>query len=417
MRIIVTGLVGQYAFGGVAWDYLQFVEGFRQLGHDVFYLEDTEMWPYDPIQNTISNDCRYNVKYLGDVMEKFGLGDRWIYRNAPDGSYHGRPETETKAICATADVFLNVSGCGWLRPEYLRIPKKIFLDSDPLFTQVALVSGKQDVIDRIRAHDFHFTFAENIHARDCRIPAAGFRWIPTRQPIVLEWWQSARRQAAPTLGEPAAGGRVEGSVPEMSEMLRQAQHDSKEIRDVFTTVMNWVSYKSCEYDGETWGQKDVEFMKFIDLPQQTAQNFEIAMGMGPGMTRPTELLQRKGWQIIEPGDHLPDPWKYRDYLRGSKGEWSVAKEGYVKSRSGWFSCRSACYLALGRPCVLQDTGWSAHYPTGHGLCAFGTMEEAVAGIDAINADYAVHARAARQVAERMFDARRVLGQMLERVGS
>jgi len=196
MRIIVTGLVGQYAFGGVAWDYLQFVEGFRQLGHDVFYLEDTEMWPYDPIQNTISNDCRYNVKYLGDVMEKFGLGDRWIYRNAPDGSYHGRPETETKAICATADVFLNVSGCGWLRPEYLRIPKKIFLDSDPLFTQVALVSGKQDVIDRIRAHDFHFTFAENIHARDCRIPAAGFRWIPTRQPIVLEWWHSSRRHAA-----------------------------------------------------------------------------------------------------------------------------------------------------------------------------------------------------------------------------
>jgi len=411
MRIIVTGLVGQYAFGGVAWDYLQFVEGFRQLGHDVYYLEDTEMWPYDPIKNTVSDDCTYNVKYLGDVMDRFGLGDRWIYRNAPDGSYHGRSETEVKEICATAEVFLNVSGCGWLRPEYLRIPKKIFLDSDPLFTQVALVSERQDVIDRIRAHNFHFTFAENINARDCRVPAAGFRWIPTRQPIVLEWWETATRS------KPAAGGQVDGALPETAEMLRQSEHDSKNIRDVFTTVMNWVSYKGCEYNGETWGQKDVEFMRFIDLPQKTRQKFEIAMGMGPGMKRPTELLQQKGWQIIEPSEHLPDPWKYRDYLRDSKGEWSVAKQGYVKSRSGWFSCRSACYLALGRPCVLQDTGWSAHYPTGHGLFAFRTMEEAIGGIDAINADYAAQSRAARQLAERMFDAREVLGQMLEQVGA
>src|SRR5664280_2679030 len=349
MRIIVTGLVGQYAFGGVAWDYLQYVEGFRQLGHDVFYLEDTEMWPYDPINNTISEDCSYNVKYLGEVMEKLGITNRWIYRNAPDGSYHGVSEAEAKKFCASADVFLNVSGCGWLRPEYLSIRKKIFLDSDPMFTQVALATGKQDVIDRIRA-------------QDCRVPTTGLNWIPTRQPIVLDWW---------TTNDSAPDGGAQS-------------------RDVFTTVMNWVSYKGCEYGGETWGQKDVEFMKFIDLPQKTAQKFEIAMGMGPGMKRPTELLQQKGWRIIEPSEHLPDPWKYRDYLRSSKGEWSVAKEGYVKSRSGWFSCRSACYLALGRPCVLQDTGWNKIYPTGHGLFAFSTMEEAIAGVDAVNANYAKH---------------------------
>ena len=128
-------------------------------------------------------------------------------------------------------------------------------------------------------------------------------------------------------------------------------------------------------------------------------------------------MEQKGWRILEPDVHLPDPWRYREFLRNSKAEWSVAKEGYVKSRSGWFSCRSACYLALGRPCVLQDTGWSAHYPTGHGLFAFRTMEEAVAAIDAINADYPGHSRAARQLAERMFDARKVLGAMLELVGT
>lgn len=383
MKIIVTGLVGQYAFGGVAWDYLQYVEGFRQLGHDVFYLEDTEMWPYDPIKNTISEDCSYNVAYLRNVMDKFGLGDRWIYRNAPDASYHGFSEAEVKKLCANADVFVNVSGCGWLRPEYLRIPKKVFLDSDPMFTQVALVSGEQDVVDRIHAHDFHFTFAENVGQPDCRVPAAGLNWIPTRQPIVLEWWKPAT--------EPP--------------------------RDVFTTVMNWVSYKECEYDGKQWGQKDVEFMKFIELPEKTSQKFEIAMGMGPGMKRPTELLEQKGWQIVEPNQALPDPWKYRDYLRASKGEWSVAKEGYVKSRSGWFSCRSACYLALGRPCVLQDTGWSAHYPTGDGLFAFDTIEEAVAGIEEVNADYAHHSVEARALAEEQFDARKVLGALLGRIGA
>jgi hypothetical protein len=380
MRIIVTGLVGQYAFGGVAWDYLQFVEGFRQLGHDVFYLEDTEMWPYDPIQNTISDDCSYNVNYLSGVMKKLGLADRWIYRSAPDASYHGHTEAEAKEICATAALFLNVSGCGWLRPEYVAIPCKVFLDSDPMFTQVALASGKQDVIERIRAHDRHFTFAENIGAPDCRVPDAGFHWIPTRQPIVLDWWEAGIETP----------------------------------RDVFTTVMNWVSYKSCEYNGETWGQKDVEFLRFVGLPQKTAQKFEIAMGMGPGMKRPTEMLQQKGWQIVEPAEHLPDPWTYREYLRHSKGEWSVAKEGYVKSRSGWFSCRSACYLALGRPCALQDTGWSNVYPTGRGLFAFRTLDEALAGIDAINADYAAHSRAARELAEQMFDARNVLADLLKK---
>jgi hypothetical protein len=414
MRIIVTGLVGQYAFGGVAWDYLQYVEGFRQLGHEVFYLEDTEMWPYDPIQNTISEDCRYNVKYLGEVMDRLGLGGRWIYRNAADGSYHGVAEAEVKRFCASADVYVNVSGCGWLRPEYLRIPKKLFLDSDPMFTQVALASGKQDVIDRIRAHDFHFTFAENIGAVDCRVPTTGLDWIPTRQPVVLEWWEPISETPGGVVAAVSGSGVVAHGEPAESQSRPTT---AGQVRDVFTTVMNWVSYKGCEYDGETWGQKDVEFMKFIDLPQKTDQKFEIAMGMGPGMKRPTELLQEKGWKIIEPSEHLPDPWTYRDYLRGSKGEWSVAKEGYVKSRSGWFSCRSACYLALGRPCVLQDTGWSAHYPTGDGLFAFDTVEEAIAGIDEINADYAHHSAEARALARQMFDARTVLGAMLERIGA
>ena len=381
MRIIVTGLVGQYAFGGVAWDYLQYVAGFRQLGHEVFYLEDTETWPYDPVHSTISADCSYNVQYLKTVMTRLGLGNQWIYRNAADGTYHGVSETAAKEFCASADLFVNVSGCGWLRPEYLAIPKKIFIDSDPMFTQIGLALGLTEVIQRIGAHDYHFTFAEHINAADCRVPKGGLRWIPTRQPIVLDWFP----------------------VPSLPP------------RDVFTTVMNWVSYKPSDYAGETWGQKDIEFLKFLDLPAHTPQKFEIAMGRGQGQQRPTDLIRQHGWEIIEPDEALPDPWTYRDYLQNSKGEWSVAKEGYRKSRSGWFSCRSACYLALGRPCVLQDTGWSAHYPTGTGLCAFNTRAEATAGIAAINADYPRHSAGARALAEKMFDARHVLGEMLEQI--
>jgi hypothetical protein len=313
-------------------------------------------------------------------MDKLGLGGRWIYRSAPDASYHGVTAAEAKQICADADVFLNVSGCGWLRPEYQAIPKKIFLDTDPLFTQVGLEAASADVVERVRAHDFHFTFAENINGADCRIPKAGLDWIPTRQPIVLDWWPVS------------AGG------------------------ELFTTVMNWVSYKGIEYAGETWGQKDVEFLKFVDLPAQTTQKFEIAMGRGQGMKRPTEMLVSKGWRIIEPDERLPDPWSYREYLRQSRGEWSVAKEGYVKSRSGWFSCRSACYLALGRPCVLQDTGWSKFYRTGDGLLAFDTIEEAHAGIEEVNADYAHHSAEARQLAAEQLDAPKVLSAMLKRIG-
>ncbi|HEX5419140.1 MAG TPA: hypothetical protein VFY39_04005, partial [Gammaproteobacteria bacterium] len=326
--------------------------------------------------------CSYNVGYLRSVMERLGLGDRWIYRSGADGSYHGKSEREAREICAGADVMVNVSGACWLRPEYRRIPRKIFIDSDPMFTQVGLTSASPETLERLHAHDFHFTFAENIGQPDCRIPALGFRWIPTRQPIVLDWW--------PRTLEPP--------------------------RSVWTTVMNWVSYKGCEYAGDTWGQKDVEFMRCIDLPRRTAENFEVAMGLGPGKKRPTELLRQKGWHIVEPDQRLPDPWTYHDYLRSSKGEWSIAKEGYVKSRSGWFSCRSACYLASGRPCVLLDTAWSRYYPTGEGLLAFNTVEEAAAGVDRVAANYEAHCEAAHRVAAECFDAGSVLGAMLEHIG-
>lgn len=385
MRILVTGLIGQYAFGGVTWDYIQYVLGFKALGHDVWYLEDSANWAYDPVKQEPSADCSHNVAYLDRIMRHFDLGDRWIYRNEPDGKYHGvSGEAEAEKIIASADVLANVSGACWLRPITASVKAKLFLDGDPMFTQTKLNDSKPEYLSRVRAHDKHFSFGLNIGHPDCKVPTAGLVWRPTVQPIALDLW---RPGAAADPASCAAGA--------------------------WTTVMNWASYKAEEFEGETYGQKDIEFLRFLELPARTSERFVLAMGQGPGKNRPTEHLESLGWTIIEPDDHLPDFASYQDFLSQSKAEWSIAKNGYVKSRSGWFSCRSACYLAAGKPVVVQDTGWSAHLPSGDGVLAFSTMDEAVAGIGAVAAHYEHHSRAARRYAERYFDAARVCAGLLE----
>ena len=178
--------------------------------------------------------------------------------------------------------------------------------------------------------------------------------------------------------------------------------------DRFTTVMNWASYLPIEWQGQSYGQKDIEFERFKLLPQQTPQHLEMAMGQGIGGRRPTEELRGLGWTILEAGEVLPDHQSYREFLRTSKAEWSVAKHGYVAGHTGWFSCRTACYLALGRPAIVQETGWSDYIPAGDGLLAFSTLEEAVQGIADINDHYCEHQAAARALAEQFFDAKKGL---------
>jgi hypothetical protein len=177
--------------------------------------------------------------------------------------------------------------------------------------------------------------------------------------------------------------------------------------------MNWASYKPEEFQGETYGQKDVEFLHFAELPSRTQEKFVIAMGQGPGKNRPTSYLESLGWRIIEPDVHLPDYASYHDFVSNSKAEWSIAKNGYVKSRSGWFSCRSACYLAAGKPVVVQDTGWSDNLPSGDGALRFSTLQEATDAIDSVAANYSHHCTAARAYAKTYFDAPKVCAELLE----
>jgi hypothetical protein len=176
--------------------------------------------------------------------------------------------------------------------------------------------------------------------------------------------------------------------------------------------MNWASYPPQEFEGEAYGNKDIEFLRFIDLPTLTSESFVLAMGQGIGRNRPTSRLESAGWTIIEPDVHLPDYATYHSFLANSKAEWSIAKNGYVKSQSGWFSCRSACYLALGKPVVVQDTGWTHHLPSGAGVLAFSDLQGAADAVNAVASDYEKHSHAARKFAQDHLDAARVCADLI-----
>ncbi|MFM8982076.1 MAG: glycosyltransferase, partial [Spartobacteria bacterium] len=256
---------------------------------------------------------------------------------------------------------------------------------DPMFTQLGLATDPaSNYAKHVAAHERHFSFGLNIGQPDCKVPTAGFHWRPTVQPIALDYWKPDATAASGHIAEGA-----------------------------WTTVMNWASYAPKEFEGEKYGQKDLEFERFLDLPSLTHERFVLAMGQGVGNKRPTAMLESKGWQIIEPDTHLPDYRTYHDFLSHSKGEWSIAKNGYVRSRSGWFSCRSACYLAAGKPVVVQDTGWSEHVPSGDGVIAFNTPEEAAAGLNGVAENLEHHSRAARSFAEKHLDAGKVCAELLE----
>ena len=376
LRIIVTGLIAQYPLGGVAWDYLQYVVGLARLGHDVTYIEDTGQWPYDPVQQGLAADCQNNLRHLEALLAGFGMGGRWAYRFGQQGAWFGLADAARTEVLASADLLINVSGTLADPAAYRQVPRRVYIDTDPVFTQVKLARGQQDFRRAVDAHDLHFSFGETLPGT---APLSGHRWRPTRQPIVLSEW--AGRAPRP---------------------------------DVFTTVMNWTSYKPVDFDGRSYGQKDVEFMRFVDLPGRVAPGvLEVAVNAGKTRRTPRELLMHRGWQVVDPDLVCADADGYRDYIQSSYAEWSVAKNGYVQGQCGWFSCRSACYLAAGKPVVVQDTGFSAVLPVGAGLLAFTTPDEAVAAIAAVRADYAAHSAAARAIAVEYFDADRVLGRLVD----
>lgn len=376
LRIIVTGLIAQYPLGGVSWDYLQYVLGLSRMGHDVYYLEDTGFWPYNPESGGLSEDgCSYNVAYLNSVMKRFGLQDKWMFRHDYTDQWFGLADHSRKKLLVDADILINVSGCLAYPERYRSVDRLVFIDSDPVFTQVKLLLGYESFRQQVDQHDVLFTFAENpLHS----VPDSGDHWLPTRQPIVLQEWEPIEKH-----------------------------------RNTFTTVMNWTSYDSLELDGETYDQKDKEFEKFMRLPEFLPEgSLELAVNDGKTTRTPRDKLRSAGWNIVSPDDVCADMKSYRQYIQNSAAEWSIAKQGYVKGQSGWFSCRSACYLASARPVVVQDTGFTEVIKSGEGLMAFSNFDQALAGIESVRENYQRHSDSARAVAEKYFESSVVLDQLL-----
>ncbi len=395
MRIITTGMAVTYPFGGVFWDYIQYALGLLRLGHDVLYLEDTGKWCYDPRAQTWVESGQDNASAFASHLARLDpdLAQRWHYRDAA-GVTHGWDPARVAEFARHADLLLHISASCWLRDEYLAAKRIAFIDSDPMYTQASLLpdpstddATQAKAVEKLawwrKHHHIFFTFGEKLGQPDCQVPAGPITWHPTRQPIVLDAWDSVR--------------------------LPPAQR-----RQVLTTVASWEpTEKGPRFNQVQYGGKSAEFQRFIDLPRHSPLPLEVAMS-GPA---PRELLQQHGWEVRDGLSMSHDPWVYRDYLAGSLAECSVAKHAYVASRSGWFSCRTACYLAAGVPAVVQDTGWSDLLPHEAGLLPFDSLEGAAAAIARIVAAPDEHSAAARAIAEKYFDARVVLPALIQRAMS
>jgi hypothetical protein len=375
-RIAVLGYIVRGPLGGLAWHHLQYVIGLDRLGFDVAFIEDSgdDVWScYDPSRGVTDMDPSYGLAWTDRLFMRCGLGERWAYFDKHRSSWAGPMATTAADFCSSADIVLNLSGSNLLRTWSARPPVRVFVDTDPVFTQVQnLVSDERRRL--AQQHNAFVTFGENFGSSSL-IPDDGFPWRPTRQPVVLDLWEPSE---PPTRGS-------------------------------YTTVMQWNSYPSVEHEGRRFGMKSDSFVQFETLPAHVSVALELAAGGGA----PWDELQALGWVIVDPLETTRDAWTFQRYIQLSRGEFSVAKHGYVQSNSGWFSERSANYLASGRPVITQETGFSDNLPTGRGLLSFRSFDDAVSAIETVESDHRWHSRAAREVAVEHFDSNRVLRALLE----
>jgi hypothetical protein len=377
--IVVAGMIaGDPHQGGATWAVLQYVLGLRQLGHDVHFIEPVAAEKLQPRGTSLSRSA--NADYFRSVMRQFDLESRAALVLAGTQQTVGLPYDSLRSITAQSNCLINISGM--LADPALTepIPVRVYLDLDPGFNQ--LWCAAEGINVGFDGHTHFATIGPALGHADCVIPTCGRSWIATRQPVVLGEWPPAERVT----------------------------------HDAFTTVANWRGYGSITYNSVFYGQKAHAWRQFMALPNHTHEQFLVALAIHPGETRDLANLAAHGWTLIDPAHVSDTPDRYRSFVQGSKGEIGVAKSGYAAARCGWFSDRSVCYLASGRPVVAQETGFSRFLPTGDGLFAFETIDEACAGIDAVVRDYARQSRCARGIAEEYFDASRVLPQLLERVG-
>ncbi len=382
LRIVVMGYVIRGPLGGLAWHHLQYVAGFERLGHDVLFIEDSDDYPscVHLDRDAVDTDPTEGLQFAANAFDRLGISGKFAYYDGHTRQWRGPAANKAEAFCKSADIVLNISGINPVRPWWAEVPLRALIDTDPAFVQIRHLQSER-ARTLAEAHNRFFTFAEKFGDEDCLVPRDGFPWMPTRQPVVLDAWP-----------------------------VRPITPDAP-----FSTVMQWGSYQALEHEGTSYGMKSVSFEPYFDLPQRTT--VPLLLGIGGAARPPKARLLEHGWQVRNSIDFTRDPWQYQQFIQDSAGEFSIAKQGYVASRSGWFSERSANYLASGRPVIVQDTGFSDLLPTGEGLHTFQTPQEAVGALERVRADLPAQGAAARQLAEQSFDAKKVLADLLARASS
>ena len=367
--VVASVLANKHRSAGAIWTSLSWALGLRQLGFEVYFFEQIER--VDP----------ESLAVFSEVTERYGFGKTCSLMLASGDVAHGLGSRDVLRIAESAEALVNISGHIAIPALLKAFTRKIYIDLDPGFTQIWEATGVAGA--RLDGHDFHFTIGENIGRPDCLIPTCGRDWLPIRQPALLDLWPCV---------PPEESGR-------------------------FTTIASWRGpYGPLEYGGLRLGVKAHEWRKFLDLPLRVAGEFEVALDIHPADGKDLDALRQSGWRIVDPQSVAPDVTSMQRYIQSSSAEFSVAQGVYVATNSGWISDRTVCYLASGRPALVQDTGFSGNCTVGEGLVPFRTMEEAVASAADITRRHADHCAAAREIAERDFAAEKVLNRLIEQVG-
>ena len=382
-KIVVLGMASRHPVAGMVWLTMQYLLGLERLGYEAYYVEAHGATP-KMFMRAGDDGSVPAAAFIDAMMRRFDLGDRWaLHARHSDGRYYGLSEHQVKSLYQSAALLLNLHGGTWPLPEHTATGRLVYVGTDPVIREIELHQQLPETVELFEQHAVLFTWAENYGRDDCGIPVSTrFRLLPTRQPVVIGLWESMQ---------------VVGS-------------------GTFTTVAGWQQlWRDVTLNGELYRwSKHFEFMKFLDLPSRTAQTLELALAGCNADDR--RVLEQHGWQVRDASEVSADVDTYRAYIGGSRAEFTVAKDQNVRLRSGWFSDRSATYLAAGRPVVTQDTGFGSALPTGEGLFGFSTLDEAAAAVDAVNADYQRHSRAAGAVARAYFDSDVVLTRMLADCG-
>ncbi len=376
MRVVVSGWIVPFPTATFFWHAMGFAVGFADLGHDVWYVEDSsdDYVGFLPSAGGSSHDPSDGIEFLRDAAEAIGFGDRWAFRHVPAGRTFGMTETDVLDVLNEADLLVDVAVTLEMRDEYRHIPCRLAIDTDPVFNQIRLARGDHRVGDPPATHTRLFTFGRP------PLPAQANEWVPTRQPVASRFW--------PVLLPPPPDAPL-------------------------TTIARWKAYDEVTWDGVVYGGKERSFREIAGYQEQSPVQLAAALGGELDPTEGTHVLTSHGWSLLDAAAANASSEELAAFIGSSLGEIGVAKHGYIVSRCGWFSERSCCYLACGRPVVASDTGWSDWLPSSKGLLAFKDRGTFMAAVEALLDDPAGHSRAARALVEREFEAADVCRSLLD----